>query len=360
MINVDSAQLGLCTKIILLGKKWLMTATRRVIILFLKPGNQSYNLMKQTNIIPMLLAAVTSLSLTTHAAYIVNDTWIDGTRTDPATPTDSEYGVDGDLDGNIESRWANAGGTMNVINANPTVTPGLLRTTVPTAGSASWTSYFTPDATPVSLLNAGDKMTIRWVFSPTAPVSATSGNQNLRIAIVDSPAATRLAADGAPGTGAYTGYGVFGTFSTTLGATPLRLMERVNPAGNFLSTSGEYAQRATAGTSGNIGYVQGTTYTLVFTAERTAASALDITLSMSGGSINGGGVISMAFTDTTPNSFTFDTFGVRPQTGALTSEQIDTSLFQVEFDSVSVPEPTAAALLGVGIMGLIAARRNRC
>jgi hypothetical protein len=314
--------------------------------------------MKQLKFVPVLLAAVAGVSLSSQAAFIVNDTWIDGTRTDPTSTTDSENGTDTDLDGDIESRWANAGGTMNVINGSPGVTPGVLRTTVPAAGSASWTTYFAPDAAPVSLLNAGDKMTIRWVFTPTSAVSATTGNQNLRIAIVDSPNANRLALDGAPLTGGYTGYGIFGTFSTTLGSTPLRLMERVNPSGNFLSTSGEYAQRATAGTSGNTGYAQNTTYTLVFTAERTVASGLDISVNMSGGTLDGSGSINIAFTDTTPNSFTFDTFGARPQTGALTSENFDTSLFQVEF-ATAAPEPTVAARMGVSIMGLIAARRTR-
>ncbi len=314
--------------------------------------------MKSVKFVPALAATLAGLSISAQAAFVVNDTWIDGTRTDPTSTTDSENGTDTDLDGDIESRWANAGGTMNVINGSPGVTPGVLRTTVPAAGSASWTTYFAPDAAPVSLLNAGDKMTLRWVFTPTSAVSATAGNQNLRIAIVNSPNANRLALDGAPATGAYAGYGIFGTFSTTLGSTPLRLMERVNPSGNFLSTSGEYAQRATAGTSGNAGYAMNTAYTLVFTAERTLASALDITVSMSGGTLDGSGTISMAFTDATPNSFTFDTFGARPQTGALTSENFDTSLFQVDF-TTAVPEPTVAAILGVGITGLIASRRSR-
>ena len=40
-----------------------------------------------------------------HAAVLVNDTWQDGTRTDPASPTYSENGTDTDADGNLESAW---------------------------------------------------------------------------------------------------------------------------------------------------------------------------------------------------------------------------------------------------------------
>lgn len=248
------------------------------------------------------LAAVGMMSfvLSSFGADIVNDTWIDGNRNTPASPTDSENGTDTDSDGNIESRWANANGTMTIVDD---LTPGgnqLLRTTVPNAGSASWTTYFAPDAAPVTLANAGDKITITWVFTPKLPVSTGTGNQNLRIAIVDSPNAQRLAGDGTPATGAYTGYGIFGNFSQTLVASPLRLMERVNASGNFLSTSGEYAQLAAAGTAANTGYAQNTTYTLVFTAQRTVANALDLTVSMTGGTLDNIGVISIAFTDATP------------------------------------------------------------
>ena len=84
----------------------------------LKPGKSVHNkLMKQLKLVPALLAAAAGVILNSQAAFVVNDTWIDGTRTDPASTTDSENGVDTDLDGNIESRWANAGGTMSVINA---------------------------------------------------------------------------------------------------------------------------------------------------------------------------------------------------------------------------------------------------
>jgi hypothetical protein len=286
-------------------------------------------------------------ALSSRGAVIVNDTWIDGNRNTPASPTDSENGTDTDSDGNIESRWANANGTMTVVDD---LTPGgnqLLRTTVPVGGSASWTTYFAPDATPVTLANAGDKITITWEFTPKLPVSTGAGNQNMRIAIVDSPAASRLPGDGTPASAAYTGYGIFGNFSQTLVASPLRLMERVNASGNFLSTAGEYAQLAAAGTAGNTGYAQNTTYTLVFTAQRTVANALDITVTMSGAGLDSSGAINIAFTDVTPNTFTFDTLGMRPQTGALTSEQFDTSLFKVELTTGCAPG-TSYAVTGGG------------
>ena len=56
-----------------------------------------------------LLCGVGALAVTSRAAIVVNDTWQDGTRTDPAAPTYSENGTDSDADGNIESAWFNAG-----------------------------------------------------------------------------------------------------------------------------------------------------------------------------------------------------------------------------------------------------------
>jgi hypothetical protein len=41
------------------------------------------------------------------AVLIVNDSWQDGTRTDPASPVYSENGVDSDADGNIASSAIN-------------------------------------------------------------------------------------------------------------------------------------------------------------------------------------------------------------------------------------------------------------
>src|SRR5437016_1305181 len=91
-------------------------------------------------------AALASLALAsmTRAGVLVNDTWLDGTRTDPAAPTYSENGVDSDTDGNLESAWFKGGaGTLDPVAAG-----GPLRGDLTAGGtsSASWTTHFTPEA----------------------------------------------------------------------------------------------------------------------------------------------------------------------------------------------------------------------
>ena len=69
-----------------------------------------------------------------RAAVIVNDTWTDGTRTDPASPTYSENGTDADADGSIESAWFSSPGTAMA------ATTGHLTTTQIAASSTSYTT----------------------------------------------------------------------------------------------------------------------------------------------------------------------------------------------------------------------------
>ncbi len=300
--------------------------------------------------------------LPTQAGIVVNDTWIDGSRTDPAQPTYSENGVDGDVDGDIESAWyhlGSAGTATSVVNANPGVTPGILRSTVGT-GSTSFTTYFTPEASPVTLVNPGDQIRITWGFTPSSVTASTTPGQSFRIGIVDSPVATRLLADGAPGNGVYPGYAIFGSMSTTVNhASPFNLMERNIGAGStgFLSASGGWTSLDDEEAIGLPGYADGVRYLFTFTATLNNLGGLDIYSSMAGGTLGGDGLHEVTFTDATPSSLTFDTFAVRPSSSQTTAAQFDTDLFRVE--TLQVPEPAAAALFGIGLAGLIGFRRGR-
>src|SRR6478609_2940067 len=134
------------------------------------------------------------------AVLIVNDSWQDGTRTDPASPVYSENGVDSDADGNIESAWFKSG-TSSAIN----MSTGHM-VAVPGAGqSMSIETYFTPEASPVTLTNVGDKISLHWVFTPSGVTTTSTSNQDMRIALVDTPgAASRITGDATPGNAAYT------------------------------------------------------------------------------------------------------------------------------------------------------------
>jgi hypothetical protein len=304
----------------------------------------------------LLCAALAVLCWTTsvQAAIIVNDTWIDGTDDDPASPVYSENGLDTDADGDIESAWFQGGdGTLN-----PVGTGGPLRGqfSSPTSGSsASWTSYFTAEGSELNLANDGDSIKVTWVFSVSG-INASNTSQNFRLAVVNTPSPVRLAANGAPAGGAYTGYGMFMNMAPTLGnSNPFRLMERAVANGALLGTSGDWAPLGNGAATGNAGYANGVNYTYEMSLTRNGAG-IDIVSTMTGGNLNNAGFATVSVTDASPDGFLFDTFSIRPSGATTTAEIFNTSLFKVEF--TPVPEPTSLGLLGLSALAMAFRRRR--
>jgi hypothetical protein len=293
-------------------------------------------------------AAVVAWSSSAWASIIVSDTWTDGTRTDPAAPAYSESAVDHDLDGDIESAWYSSP------TAAMAATPGHLTTTQQT-GSSSYTTYFTAEGKEINLAHAGDFIKATWVFT-TGDVDTTNTSQNFRIALLDSPSGTRLSADGSPGSGNFSGYGMFNNMGETFGrANPFQLMTRAAASGAFLGTSGDWVAIGTAGGANNApGYADNTKYTLTMTITHNASDNLDVAATVVGGSLN----LSATAPNVAPNngSFKFDTFGVRPSSAATTATTFDTTLFKVESN---VPEPASLALMGIGSLVMLLFRRSR-
>jgi hypothetical protein len=218
-----------------------------------------------------------------------------------------------------DSTWYNGGGgTLNPADGIPTT--GHLIMTTNATGSSSWTTYFTPPGTPVTLANVGDQVKLTWAFTPTG-VNSASTSQDFRLAVVNTPDANRISS-GSPGTAAYTGYAMFMNMATTLGnGSSFQLRERTNPApgtGAFLATGSDWTGLANGASSGVPGYADATLYTFTFTLTHNAADGLDIVATMVGGSLNGTGTATVSFTDETPNggSFSFNTFGIRPSSMA--------------------------------------------
>lgn len=310
----------------------------------------------KTLAVAIALVIVSGVASQALAALIVNDTWKDGTRTDPASPTYSENGTDTDSDGDLESAWFRGGaGTLA-----PPAGGGPLSGAGYAGSSATWTTYFTPEGSELNLALPGSQIKVTWVFKPTN-VNASNTSQNLRLALVDSPAAARVSTEASPGGAAYTGYGMFMNMGQTLGNNnPFALTERI--ANSALLSAGADWQLspplANGATSGNTGYASGTQYTFTMTIARTLANELQINASMVGGSLNGTGTASVSFLDTTPNggAFKFDTFTLRPSNNTTTADSFDTSLFRVEY---VVPEPASFALIGLaGVLVVGSARRR--
>ncbi len=303
-----------------------------------------------------------------RASVIVNDTWKDGTDSDPASPTFSENGVDSDADGDIESAWLQGGdGTLDPVGAGG---PERATFTSPAGtSSAAWTTYFTPEGSEATLANAGDKLVVTWKFTPTNINNGGGSNtsQNFRFAVADSvvgAGSARTTGNGTLANAVYTGYTIFGNMGTTLGNShPFQLKARTATAtGKFLDNSGDWGTALADGAvTGNHGFDSGTAYTMTWTMTRdlVTPTSLDIDVKITGGTtLNGSGTEEATFVDAAPTSFKFDTFGIRPSSALTTAAQFDTSLFSVEL--ISVPEPTSLVLmgLGVGALGLCSLRRK--
>jgi hypothetical protein len=315
----------------------------------------------------VLSAAVLALVLggsVARAGVIVNDTWQDATRNDPAS-TYSENGTDSDGDGNIESAWFGTSGQLSVSSGHLTMTQP--------AGSASYTTYFTPATSPITLATAGDQLKITWVFTPNGVNSASTG-QGFRLAVVDWPESgtgslARQTADGNPGSAAYTGYALFGNMRTgTLGnGNSFQLLKRTDPttASALLSASASWTAtdltNSTVNNTSTPGYTDGAQLTFVMTFTRNAANGLDITATMTGAGLgaNNQGFLFQSATDANPASFTFDTFTLRPSTAADTATTFDTTLFKVETSTTApVPEPASLGVLALGGLALLMRRRR--
>ena len=314
--------------------------------------------MKTKSSLPRFCAIALAVAASTSsqfAADVVNDTWLDGTRTDPASPVYSEYGYDSDGDLNTESAWLKGGaGTLTVVGAG-----GPLRGSGFGASSASWYTYFTPAATPVTLGSIGDYMKLTWSFTLSG-VNAGNTSQGFNIAVAQTPGSgVRTTGDASVPSAAYKGYAMFMNMAPTLGnANPFRLMEWNTSvaSGALLGTSGNWTALANGATTGNAGYADGISYTYTMLLTRTG-SGLDIVSTMTGGTLNGSGTATVSFSDATPSTFAYDTFDIRPTSEVLTASQFDTTLFKVETNAI--PEPSTMLFSGLGALAFAVWRRVR-
>ncbi|MCX8090970.1 MAG: PEP-CTERM sorting domain-containing protein [Verrucomicrobiae bacterium] len=294
------------------------------------------------------LAAVTLLGMavTAQAQLLVNDFWRDGTRTDPGVPPYSEFGVDADADGDLESVWIAANRATNFVTA-----VGSLTFIPETGTSRAGLTYFAPSGSPVTLAD-GQALVVTLTFIPTG-LSASNAATTTRFAVADYTGGTRLTADGTSSmmNGANVkAYGLFLNIANTFGTTPLSLRERTNLSSTeLLGTATDWTTLSSGGgVAGDPGFVNGTPYTMKFTLARNSGQ-LDFSVSVVGGSLN----ISHSVTDPTPSTFVFDAFALRSTTAA------DTPTMQFRNFRVEViPEPASIGLLGLGGLAVLLGRRR--
>jgi hypothetical protein len=287
--------------------------------------------MRSTYLTALAIAATVGWALSSRAQttnILVHDTWQDSTRTTPASPTYAEnngvIGTDADADGDLESAWF-------VTSSGMTVSPNHLVMTNLTGSSSAFTTYFTPGATPVTLTNVGDQIRLTWVFTPNG-VNASNINQNLRFALVQTPSGSRVSADGSIPNAVYQGYAMFLNMGTKLNnANAFQLMSRSVFSGSLLGSSGNWVGLTNGAGTDLTGYIDGTQYTFIWTLKKNASGGLDITSTMSGGSLGNTGSITDSYSDATPSTNSFDTFEIRPSSGATTASQFDTALFEVDY-----------------------------
>lgn len=311
--------------------------------------------MKTRNLFSIItFVAICGLALSSRATILVNDTWNTGTYTDPAAPQYSEYGTDSNGSGDLQSAWFSGGSSAFGPSAGH-----LVMTNGGT--SATHTTYFTPEGSEVTLANSGDQLKVTWVFTPQG-VNTSNTSQGFLLGIADSPSAARLTGNAAPPAAVYQGYAMFMNMGNTLkNSNPFQLREwHTGLSSDWLAHSSNWDALGNGVASGVHGYDSGSTYTCVMTLTRNASSGLDIVSTMTGGTIGGSGSITFSFTDATPNSFSYDTFGLRPSTAGSTATTFDTTLFEVETSfPVAIPEPSTLLLAGMGLGLMIAAIRRR-
>lgn len=322
---------------------------------------------KQFGMVALIATTACALALSARANVLVNDTWRDGDRTDPASPVYAEnngvIGTDADSDGDLESAWFKGGsGTLAVVTNNPPITgPNILEGTTDPATSSHWYTYFTQPTTPVTLSSVGQELKLTWVFTPTG-VGGVNSSAGFNVALGLTPNGTRVTGDGTLPKGTYSNaFAAFMNMGTTFGSTPLSLRKwTVTASSSLLGASGNYSSSlAQGGASLTTGYTDGTQYTYVMDLNLTASGLL-VTETMSGDNLAGTGSITASYLDAsinTGNPASYDTFMIRPANGNSTAATFDTSLFRVEF----IPEPSTVALVacGLGLMAGVIRRRRR-
>lgn len=253
--------------------------------------------------------------------------------------------------------WYSAGtaGTPVVGDGLQFVTNGDTTSTVGAGGIQHILTYFSP----ASIANVGDSIGISLTFRATGVSTTTS--LGVGFAFYDS-GGNQISANGLgqnnAAFSAYRGYRVAARPQTNAGGTPLELRGRtVNNTALANTTSHAYVIGSGGETSvSQRNIASNTLYDVSYVLTRTAEDTIGVAFSLVGGSLAGyNGSWSIASTVENPLFTTFDTFAI-----SLNSASVFSTITLYDVSIAAIPEPsTAAALVGLGALGLASLRRRR-
>ncbi len=280
----------------------------------------------------LTIAACAALTSAGNATVLVNETFADGNRTNQNPPN--------------SLAWYSSAGTANL-----TVSGGVMWDNTPntTRGGVAYFNAVT--------LTIGQTLDLS--FDLTAGQSLTGGGYagGFIIGLFDSKGLTDniQTADGSqPAANISTGFSSnLYQSSAGSGTQYLQLQERTGATGGTLMAAAGLAKLNASGPNTNF-LTTGETYSYGFSIERTGETEAVITMTISGGDLTD--AMTLSFTKTGTDYFTFDTIGFSNSSSATTGmQQVGLSNIQLTL----IPEPSAAALLAGALGLLLVARRRR-
>lgn len=255
--------------------------------------------------------------------------------------------------------WFSSAGSTTVAYENSTLTQN--------GNSRHLVGYFGSAGSPVTLA-VGDTLSFTFTVSFNSPTAVANG---FRFMLLDSTSVTeinggtgldiwhnnnRITADNGGAAGVHTGLTGYGAYLNlgvgAAGSSGARLLERTTTAGSPLTaTSGTIAQLGTA--LATTAVTSNANYTGVLTLTRSSTTDLDLNFTFTGpGGIN----YSIAATDTSGATFSFDAVGFLNNSGATA---FTLSQAKLDYTAAAIPEPsTYAALVGLAALGLVGWRRH--
>jgi hypothetical protein len=294
--------------------------------------------------------AVLGMATSVHATTIVDDSWVDGGRTNGAD--------------SLDTAWFTSSTTTGI-----EVSTGSLGLVTGSSGRGIHTVF------PTQTLSVGDKLVVTYTFATPATIGA-GGGATFKVGVFDTLGRAGLSADissssaspsalygwgtgatpAGPGTAGLPGYMLDMDVNTGTEDLSFRAHDpgTVIPTGRLLATNTGFAQLSPTGPDGAYTFAANTSYTGSITITRTDTTTMQLTGALG------------AATHTITDAFDSASFGMlafwvnsatfgSSSTPGTADNGIDFSNVKIEF--VPVPEPSSMALLAIGV-GLAARRRR--